>query len=327
MHLRSGSGLCLEPALSRCPSLVLLPEQFNRTWGNVLKVFISWSGNSKAVAKAIYDALPTLFDDAHPWISTENPSGSIWLPEIDKELSDTDFGIICVSKKNQHAPWLNFEAGALSRKVDAKRELMPVLLLDFAETGDVKGPVTGFQMKMATLDGFFAIMKDLNKCELGPKIKEDILRTRVEAAWPKIDAEVQKVRASADSTQVQKRPDEDKFEEILETVRSIASTTSILAHQRWGGTTDLLSQPDMSALARAIGDVGRATGVGEMSISFPDKKRVLIATQRPINETISDDMERVIEDLLGRDIEVAFQPMKAEQVERVRQLVQMSESH
>jgi hypothetical protein len=82
----------------------------------------------------------------------------------------------------------------------------------------------------------------------------------------------------------------------------------------------------MSALARTIGDVGRANGVGEMSITFPDKKRVLIATQRPVNESISEDMERAIEDVIGKDIEIAFQPMKEEQIERVRQLVQMSEA-
>lgn len=102
-----------------------------------MKVFISWSGNTKAVAQAIYNCLPSLFDDAKPWISTENRSGSIWLPEIDKQLSDTDFGIVCVSKQNQGAPWLNYEAGALSRKVDAKRELMPVLLVDFDDTVEV----------------------------------------------------------------------------------------------------------------------------------------------------------------------------------------------
>ncbi|MCI0144052.1 toll/interleukin-1 receptor domain-containing protein [Arthrobacter bambusae] len=228
-----------------------------------MKVFISWSGNTKAVAQAIYSCLPSLFDDAKPWISTENRSGSIWLPEIDKQLSDTDFGIVCVSKQNQGAPWLNYEAGALSRKVDAKRELMPVLLVDFDDTVEVKGPVTGFQMKFATLDGFYSIMKDLNESELGPGIDTDILRKRVELIWPTIDAEVQKVNSSHGSQDVKKRTEDDKYEELLVTVRDIAETTAILAHQRWGGPGPdfKLSDHDMRAAAKAIGDVGRGCSV------------------------------------------------------------------
>lgn len=187
-----------------------------------MKVFISWSGNSKATAYAIYKALPTLFDSADAWISIENRSGSMWLLEIDKRLSSTDFGIVCVSKANQHAPWINFEAGALSRRVDAKRELMPVLLIDFDDHGDVEGPITGCQMKMATLEGFFEIMNDLNQCELGPKISECVLRARVEAAWPEIEKAVNDVRSSHESRDVEKRSDSEKLDEVLEVVRGLA---------------------------------------------------------------------------------------------------------
>ncbi|RAN77972.1 hypothetical protein B5P43_18245 [Bacillus sp. SRB_336] len=187
-----------------------------------MKVFISWSGDSKGVAQAIHDGLKSVFDSAEPWISTENKAGAMWLPEIDSSLSDTDFGIICVSKSNQHAPWLNFEAGALSRKVAGKRELMPVLLVDFEETGEVSGPVTSFQMKFATQEGFLTVMEALNSSELGPKISPTILAERVGHLWPAIEIEVAKVKAGIESKNVAGRSDSDKIDELLEVVRGLA---------------------------------------------------------------------------------------------------------
>lgn len=292
-----------------------------------MKVFISWSGNTKAVAQAIYNCFPSLFDDAKPWISTENRSGSIWLPEIDKQLSDTDFGIVCVSKQNQGAPWLNYEAGALSRKVDAKRELMPVLLVDFDDTVEVTGPLTGFQMKFATLDDFFSIMKDLNESELGPGIDNDILRLRVELIWPSIEAEVQKIKGGNESQAASKRTEDDKYEELLVTVRDIAATTAILAHQRWDAAIPefKLSDHQMQATAKAIGDVGRSNGLGEMSITFPDKKRARVGTQHPVTDAIANEITSAASEIILREIEISYYPISSTEIQQLQSWLAMQE--
>lgn len=52
---------------------------------------------------------------------------------IEEELSNTDFGIICITEGNQKAQWLNYEAGALSRQVADRRKRLGVILLDFDE--------------------------------------------------------------------------------------------------------------------------------------------------------------------------------------------------
>ena len=244
----------------------------------------------------------------------------MWLPEIDKELNDTDFGIVCVTKQNVDAKWLNFEAGALSRKVGAKRELMPVLLIDFDTTGDVEGPITGFQMKMANREDFFDIMKDLNAADLGPKIKEEILRSRVDAAWPAIELEVEKVRSAAASIGVDKRDDDDKLEEILETVRGIAAATAVGAGQR-KESRGPLANVDLNIVARAIARVGRSAGVGEMSVEFPDRKRILVSTERPIHDAVAKEIQTAVEGLLEQAIEIAYNPMSPEDLERLRDLL------
>jgi hypothetical protein len=300
-------------------SIASLTHSFCIDLGEILKVFISWSGNSRGVAQAINKALPSLFDKASPWISTDNRSGSIWLPAIDAQLTDTDFGIVCVSKANQHAPWLNFEAGALSRRVDAKRELMPVLLIDFDSMNEVEGPVTGFQMQMATVDGFFAIMKDLNSCELGPNISEKILRSRVELAWLDIEKEVRKVRESQSSTQVVERTDSEKIDEVLDVVRGLSRAGST---RNWStGTTEVrLDSEEKRLVAKAIGDAGKLNELGEIVTSYPDDRRVLVSVEKPISADAAHALQQAATSVLWRDIEVSFQPMSAQEVANAQAL-------
>lgn len=204
--------------------------------GCVLKIFISWSGDSKAVAQAIHDALPRLFDKSRPWMSTENPAGAMWLAEIDQQLSSTDFGIVCVTKRNMNAQWLNFEAGALSRKVGAQRELMPVFLIDFESMEEAKGPITAFQMKMADQNGFFHVVKALNEHKLGPHIDTEILRERVSTVWPSIEATIDAVRNpvsdSAASGIPSHRSDSEKIDEVLGMVRQMATATQELQNRQ-----------------------------------------------------------------------------------------------
>lgn len=278
-----------------------------------MKVFISWSGNSKGVAQAINKSLPSLFDDASPWISTDNRSGSIWLPAIDEQLSDTDFGIICVTKENQEAPWLNFEAGALSRRVDAKRELMPVLLIDFEGMSEVGGPIAGFQMQMATLDGFFTVMKDLNACELGPQINERILRVRVEAAWKEIEKEVIKVKESRSSSMMEVRSDSEKIDEVLDVVRGLSKVGSV---RNWGtgAVQEPLDNNEKRIAAKAIGDAAKTHSLGQVVTTYPDDCRVLVSIEKPLSADAGSALQAAVSTALWRDIEVSFHPMSAQEV-------------
>lgn len=63
-----------------------------------------------------------LFDTVETFYGPEIPAGEQWLSMIEKELSNTDFGIICITKANQKQQWLNYEDGALSRQVTDRRK-------------------------------------------------------------------------------------------------------------------------------------------------------------------------------------------------------------
>ena len=119
-----------------------------------MKVFISWSGTySLGVAVALQKWLPYIFTDIQTFVSSEDVrKGKRWLAEITKELSNTNFGIVCLTRDNLEAPWVLFEAGALSK---LKAAHVCTLLLDNLRPGDVEGP-------LATRIGLLAACRNQN---------------------------------------------------------------------------------------------------------------------------------------------------------------------
>ena len=106
-----------------------------------MKVFIGWGGDrSKAAAIALRNWLPRVLQDVKPWMSEiDIGAGARWGPEVDRELSDTKFGILCVTADNAETPWLLFEAGAVAKTVDKQTRVVPYLI-DFNQAELPDGP-------------------------------------------------------------------------------------------------------------------------------------------------------------------------------------------
>jgi len=102
-----------------------------------MKVFISWSGPiSREVAVALRDWLPSVIQAVEPYVSSEDiDPGVRWGVDIAGQLDDTEFGVLCVTRNNVTAPWLNFEAGALSKSVERSR-VVP-FLIDLSPSLDI----------------------------------------------------------------------------------------------------------------------------------------------------------------------------------------------
>src|SRR5689334_14501294 len=86
-------------------------------------------------------------------------AGARWQNEIAAALDSTDYGVICVTRENQSAPWLNFEAGALAKKVDSSR-VVP-LAVDLTPS-DIRHPLGQFQALPADREGVDRLLKSLN---------------------------------------------------------------------------------------------------------------------------------------------------------------------
>jgi hypothetical protein len=88
-----------------------------------MKVFISWSGQtSHRVAVTLRDWLPSVIQSIQPYVSSEDiDKGARWSSDIAGELHASTYGLICLTKDNINAPWINFEAGALGKSIDKAR--------------------------------------------------------------------------------------------------------------------------------------------------------------------------------------------------------------
>src|SRR4051794_15271507 len=115
-----------------------------------MEVFISWSGEkAKAVALLLRSWLPDVIQalDDLLWVSDADiESGANWSAAIGARLTTSTYGIICVTRENQGRPWLNFEAGAISKLAG---NAVPVLV-DFEDRSDLTGPMTQLQARTMT---------------------------------------------------------------------------------------------------------------------------------------------------------------------------------
>ena len=150
-----------------------------------VRVFLSWSGPlAKIVAEALRDWLPDVIQALDPWMSSEDiEAGSRWSAEIAAQLDGGSQGIVIVTKSNQTAPWLNFEAGALSKSVSEGRP-RPVLV-DLKESELLRSPLTQFQMtKLQDQESMLALVKSLNNGLGDRKIPQDRLDKTFAKSWP-----------------------------------------------------------------------------------------------------------------------------------------------
>ncbi|MCL2593332.1 MAG: toll/interleukin-1 receptor domain-containing protein [Defluviitaleaceae bacterium] len=128
-----------------------------------MKVFISWSGEgSKKIAETLKKWIKNVIQSIEPFVSSEDiQTGERWSENIARELKDSNFGILCVTKDNFKAPWLLFEAGALSKEIDNKSFVVP-LLFGIKPSDLSKSPLLQFQSISFSKDEIRKLMNTLN---------------------------------------------------------------------------------------------------------------------------------------------------------------------
>lgn len=220
-----------------------------------VRVFISWSGDlARAVAVGLRDWLPLLSDWVRPWASdTDIAAGQRGLAQIEAELTGTQFGVVVVTAANQHAPWLNFEAGALSKTVaaDVEQRVVP-LLVDLAGASQLTGPLAQFQAKVADKDGVRDLILSLAAVA---GIDERVAAERFDAYWPRLEPKIAAaMQQSGKMEPTQPRREQaDVLEEILTHVRQLRSAT----------------EPTVTAPANFVGE--RARQLGRQRLQATDR--------------------------------------------------------
>lgn len=191
-----------------------------------MKVFISWSGEeSHQVGLIFRDWLPSVIQNVDPYLSSEDiDKGVRWSTDISKELEKSAYGIICVTKTNLEAPWLNFEAGALSKSFEKSR-VSPFLF--GVKRVEVKGPLLQFQSTTYEKKDILKLLQSINSADETACLDEARLEEVFKVWWPslkeKLDELLKKKQGAGKKTassEEDKGPSPEILEEILELVRT-----------------------------------------------------------------------------------------------------------
>jgi hypothetical protein len=192
-----------------------------------MKIFLSWSGNkSHRIALIIQEWLQCINHSVQPYVSSENiDKGARWSTDIAKELEDTSFGILCVTKDNLNAPWLTFEAGALSKTID-KTFVCP-FLFDLKKS-EIIGPLIQFQSTTFEKEDIKKLIKTINKaCGDSNSIGLERFDKIFDNWYPYLESELNKLKTEFESAcnnhkeeMKQEITTEAILEEVLDLTRS-----------------------------------------------------------------------------------------------------------
>lgn len=187
-----------------------------------MKIFISWSGSlSQAVATLLKGWLEDIFQGAEAWMSNEDINkGAIWFSGITDTLEGTDFGILCLTSENTAAPWILFEAGALSKGL-TKNRVCP-LLVDL-EVSQLEAPLSQFNAARPVREDMWRLVKTINSHGKDHLLLADRLRKTFDRWWDDFETKFGAIIANkkTSTTKPPKRTLDAMVVEILEIARSL----------------------------------------------------------------------------------------------------------
>jgi hypothetical protein len=111
---------------------------------------------------------------------TDVPAGANWSFTVAKALERTQFGVICVTAENMNAPWLMFEAGALSKAL-GNAVVIPYLI--GIKQADISGPLTQFQCVRANGQGTLKLFRAI---QAAANLTADSADQAFNSSWPLI---------------------------------------------------------------------------------------------------------------------------------------------
>lgn len=241
-----------------------------------MKVFMSWSGNrSRAVAQLLGDWLQDVIQAVKPWISTEGiEQGEQWFSRIGSNLGEVNIGIVCLTPENKEAPWLMFEAGALSKGLTDSRIM--TFLIDLKHQ-DIRPPLAQFHHTVPTKQDMFKLVNTLNHRLGDAALPASRLESGFNTYWPQFEEKYNKIMAEyIPEAPPQARPEGEILSEVLETVRSMKQQLRVMEVRTAGQTSprvrNALLDPNFlhQLEAYAIDGLSKGKSVQEILDEAPD---------------------------------------------------------
>lgn len=189
-----------------------------------MKIFISWSGEkSRQIGEAFRHWLPDVIQSVRPYFTPDDVAkGQRWAADIAENLHSSQFGLFCLTSENLTAPWLLFEAGAVSK--DSKNGKVCPLLFGIDST-QLAGPLLQFQATPYSREEVFKFLKSIN-AETNNPLNEVQLERAFDRCWGELDSKIQEVLTSNAQDQAPTpRSVQDMVEETLSIVRALKNST------------------------------------------------------------------------------------------------------
>ena len=205
-------------------------------------------------------------------------------------LAGAKIGIICLTPENTKAPWLLFEAGAIS-KIVSQTYLCPYLL-DLKEADVPEGPLTQFQFTVAEHEDTWKLVKTVNEA-LGHLRLETDLKRAFDKWWPDLERTIATIPPADTAKKINRKP-ENMIEEILSIVRGLSYNQRISSFNQPITRADLrreLRDADfrnrvMSGLMGSPAGIADASDGLNDSASPPDEeKQVSSRPLLPVNDS------------------------------------------
>lgn len=181
---------------------------------NVPNVFLSWSGDkSREVAERFKELFTDVFDPTIKcFISTRDiVGGRRGTAALAEELEKCNYGIFFVDSKNVRAPWLQFEAGAISKMVSDSRVM--VLLLDNAVGCLNDTPLSDFQYKLFNKEHVKSIFEEIIDYFEQKESKDSYLK-RFEREWDTFYEKAEKILSAEQKDNDVKNDENDELKTI-----------------------------------------------------------------------------------------------------------------
>jgi hypothetical protein len=159
-----------------------------------MKIFISWSdGESHAIASALGDWFPSVIQAVETCVSPEdNRKEPGWLQDVQKDLNQSSFGILCVVPGNMESAWLNFEAGVLAKCLDVSKVIPLLIGVEKSELDD--GPLAQFPSVLCKKNDMYRMLETINGNTEQGRLNEERLRNTFEVWWPKLVLDIESIR-------------------------------------------------------------------------------------------------------------------------------------
>ena len=205
-----------------------------------MKVFISWSGqHSKKLGEALRDWIPGVLQLVKPYFTPSDiEKGTRWLTDISTELSESQIGILCVTRDNIHSDWILFEAGALSKSLD-KSHVCPVLF--GINNTDLAGPLKQFQTTEFEKSDIHRLLSVINNGIGEQKLPSKTFDTVFEKWWPDLETKIDQILGEAGEPDEPIRSDRELLEEILQLSRRMTLRSAMRQKLPPAVLRDLLS--------------------------------------------------------------------------------------